>query len=628
MRTFGIQTTRGMILAGLLGMIPSRPLAAQGLEYVKEHYTKYEFNIPMRDGVKLFTAVYAPKDHSQRYPILFNRTPYGAVPYGVDRYKSDLGPSPHFGREGYIFAYQDVRGRWMSGGEFVNVRPIRPHTGDPKVIDESTDARDTIEWLLAHVENHNGRVGMWGISYPGYYTASALVDSHPALKAASPQAPIADWFVGDDWHHNGALFLPHAFNFMAAFGHPRPAPIKRSDRPFDHGTPDGYQFFLRMGPLANADATYFKGDVAFWNELMRHDTYDAFWKERDLRPHLKSIRPAVMTVGGWFDAENLFGALETYRTIESGNPGASNTLVMGPWPHGGWARDPGDSLGAVRFNSKTSQFYAEHIELPFFEFHLKGKKALDQPEAWVFETGRNEWRSYRTWPPESATPKSLFLGANGRLAFDPPQGEGTSAFDEYPSDPARPVPFLDEITIGMKKEYMVADQRFASRRPDVLTYQTEPLLEDVTLVGPIRAKLNVSTSGTDSDWIVKLIDVYPDDYPDPEPNPSGVRMGGYEQLVRGEVMRGKFRRSYETPEPFEPGEPTEVNFTLQDVNHTFRPGHRIMVHVQSTWFPLVDRNPQKFVGINTATESDFQAATQKVYRSKDKASRLEVLVLP
>ncbi len=608
--------------------LPS-PAEAQGVEFIEAHYTKFEYRIPMRDGTKLFTAVYAPKDRSKTYPILLTRTPYSVAPYGVDRYPKSLGPKDAFGREGYIFVYQDVRGRNMSEGQFVNMRPVLSHHGKPDEIDESTDAWDTIDWLIKHVENHNYRVGMWGISYPGFYTAVALVDAHPALKAASPQAPVVDWFVGDDWHHNGAFFLPHAFNFLARFGRSRPEPTKKMNAPFDHGTPDGYQFFLRMGPLANADATYFKGEIGFWNELMQHGTYDDFWKSRNLRQHLKGIRPAVMTVGGWFDAENLFGALETYRTIEATTPSARNVLVMGPWYHGGWSRDAGESLGAVRFNAKTSNTYTDEIELPFFEFHLKGKGNSEHPEAWVFLTGRNEWHKFNAWPPRDAKPRSLYFHENGRLSFDPPpsseKGEG---FDEYVSDPAKPVPFIGEIANDMKREYMVADQRFAGRRPDVLTYVTEPLETDVTVAGPIQAALTVSTTGTDSDWVVKLIDVYPDDFPDPEPNPTVVRMGGYQQLVRGDVMRGKFRNGLDKPEAFTPGEPTAVPFKLQDIFHTFRSGHRIMVQIQSSWFPLVDRNPQRFVDIYGAKESDFQKATQRVYRSGEKNSHIDVLSLP
>jgi putative CocE/NonD family hydrolase len=601
--------------------------AAQGVEAVKAQYTKYEFRIPMRDGVKLFTAVYVPKDASHKYPILLNRTPYSVAPYGPDRYRNELGPSPLFAKEGYIFAYQDVRGRCMSEGVFVNMRPHIDDKKGPHDIDESSDTYDTIEWLVHHVPGNNGRVGLYGISYPGFYTAAGMIDAHPALKAASPQAPIVDWFVGDDFHHNGALFLPHFFNFIATFGRPRPQPTRKPPTRFEHDTPDGYAFFLRMGPLANANERYLKNDIAFWNDVMAHGIYDEFWKSRNLRPHLKDIKPAVMTVGGWFDAENLFGALNTYRSVEANSPGATNVLVMGPWFHGGWSRSDGDRLGDVRFNAKTSAFYREHIELPFFEHHLKGKGATVHPEAWVFETGTNVWRQHDAWPPRASRPRALYFHP-GRLSFEPLQTNGDDGFDEYVSDPQKPVPFQERIDIGMSRGYMVADQRFASRRTDVVTYQTDVLEEDVTVAGPVEAALYVATTGTDSDWVVKLIDVYPDDYPDPDPNPEGVRMGGYQQLVRGDVMRGKFRDGYDKPEPFTPGKPTAVKWALNDVYHTFRPGHRIMVQVQSSWFPLVDRNPQTCLDIYGARESDFHKATQRVYRTQELPSHVTVRVVP
>jgi putative CocE/NonD family hydrolase len=618
---------RGLLLALLMATLLPQPAGAQGLEAVKAQYTKYEYRIPMRDGKKLFTAVYVPKDAAQRFPILLTRTPYSVGPYGIDRYKDNLGPSPLFGKEGYIFAYQDVRGRWMSEGTHVNMRPHLAEKKGPQDIDESTDTYDTIDWLVKHVPTNNGKVGLWGISYPGFYTAAGMIDAHPALKAASPQAPINDWFAGDDWHHNGALLLPHAFNFLANFGRPRPEPTRKGPHAFEHDTPDGYDFFLNMGPLPGADLKYFKGDVAFWNEVMKHGTYDEFWQARNLRPHLKNIKPAVMTVGGWFDAENLFGALETFRKVEATSPMTNNILVMGPWLHGGWSNGDGNALGSVPFNSKTAEFYRAQIELPFFEHYLKGKGEMKHPKAWVFETGTNQWRKYDAWPPKNAKAQSLYFHAAGKLGHTAPDNGTEEASDEYVSDPAKPVPYIDKTGIGMLPEYMVADQRFAARRPDVLVYETAPLEEDVTLAGPIQVDLHVSTTGTDSDWVVKLIDVYPPDYPDPDPNPSGVRRGNYQQLLRGDVMRGKFRNSLEKPEAFTPGKPARVQFVMQDVYHTFRPGHRIMVQVQSSWFPLVDRNPQTFVDIYAAKESDFRQATQRVYRSREMASHITVQVL-
>jgi putative CocE/NonD family hydrolase len=625
---------------GLLVVLSAAQAArAQGLEYVKAHYSKYEYAVPMRDGKKLFTVVYVPKDasSSKRYPILLNRTPYAVSPYGSHKYKATVGPSEAVAREGFIFAYQDVRGRYMSEGEFVDVRPSIPAKTSRAEVDESTDAYDTIEWLLEKVKNHNGRVGVWGISYPGFYAAMAAIDAHPALVAASPQAPIADWFMGDDFHHNGAFFLPHAFNFYANFGRPRPQPVKKARPRFDHGTGDGYRFFLDLGPIANADRAYFKGDVAFWNEALAHETYDAFWKARNIRPHLKGIKPAVLTVGGWFDAEDLFGALEVYKSIEKSSPGASNRLVMGPWFHGGWARGLGEKLGHVQFDAPTSRFYQSEIEARFFKDLLKGGKDPGLAEATVFETGRNQWRTFDAWPPRGTRPLAFYLGAAGRLSNDAPSEDGS---DEYVSDPRKPVPFIEDVRIGMTREYMTADQRFAARRPDVLAYETEPLDTDLTIAGPIQASLFVSTSGTDSDFVVKLIDVYPNDAPDPaakdeepdapdpRPGPAYTRMGGYQQLVRGEPMRGKFRNSFELPEPFEPGVPARVEFVLPDAFHTFKRGHRVMVQVQSTWFPLVNLNPQKFTNIPTATESDFQKAVQRVHRAPGKASAVVVQVLP
>ena len=626
-----------LALAMAWALCAAAPAWAQGESWVRENYTKYEHHIAMRDGVKLFTSVYVPKDGSRTYPILLTRTPYSCRPYGTGNVRETLGPSETAARDLFIFVYQDVRGRWMSEGEFVNVRPHRPVKSGPADVDESTDTWDTIDWLVKHLPRNNGKVGMWGISYPGFYVSAGMIDAHPALKAASPQAPIADWFVGDDFHHNGALFLPHAFNFYSRFGQPRPKPTTKGPDRFDYGTADGYRFYLDAGPLSNLDAKYLKGQVAFWKDVMQHETYDDFWKARNLRPHLKGIKPAVMTVGGWFDAEDLFGALETYKWTEKQSPGGTNTLVMGPWYHGGWSRAEGDLLGDVRFDASTSRYYRDSIELPFFRRYLKGAADAAPAEAHVFETGRNQWHALPAWPPTGVDPRTLFFHAGGRLSFEAP-GEA-EASDSYESDPRRPVPFIEDVEIGMTREYMVADQRFASRRPDVLVYQTEPLEEDLTLAGPLVASLFVSTSGTDSDWVVKLIDVYPDDAPDPSPtplpsptpepslNPRYTRMGGYQQLVRGEPFRGKFRNSFERPEPFTPSAPAKVEFTLPDVFHTFRRGHRVMVQVQSSWFPLVDLNPQTFTNIREAKPEDFKPATQHVYRSRAQPSGLRVPVL-
>ncbi|GGK67218.1 CocE/NonD family hydrolase [Rufibacter glacialis] len=609
---------------------PALTASAQTLSdsaYIRENYQKTEHQVPMRDGTKLFTVVYAPKDKSQKYPIMLNRTPYSVAPYGEDKYKTSMGPSTDMLREGYIFAYQDVRGKYMSEGEFVNMAPLKAKKGK-KDIDESTDTYDAIAWLVKNVPNNNGRVGQWGISYPGYYTSVGLVGSHPALKASSPQAPVTDWFW-DDFHHHGAFFLPHAFNFLASFGQPRPQPSPTGGPRFNHGTPDGYDFFLRLGPLSNANDLYLKNNVSFWNDIVQHPNYDFFWQAMDIRPHLKNIKPAVMTVGGWFDAENLFGALETYKTIEKNNPNTYNTIVMGPWFHGGWSRSAGENLGKVSFRQNTSEFYRPNIEAKFFRHYLKGtgKGTPGLPEAYMFNTGANQWREFAAWPPKNTQERMLYFGANGKLNFEQPAAGGTG-FDEFISDPAKPVPFSEETTTGMTREYMTDDQRFASRRPDVLVYQTDVLTDDITLAGEILSALNISTTGSDADWVVKLIDVYPDTARQNAHNPANVKMGGYQQMVRSEVMRGRFRNSYEKPEPFTPNQVTPVNVPLQDVLHTFKKGHRIMVQVQSTWFPLVDRNPQKYVpNIYEAKAEDYQKATHRVYHTPQQPSYLKVKVL-
>ncbi len=581
----------------------------------------------MRDGVQLFTSVYTPKDRSRTYPVLMRRTPYSVGPYGDRSFPETLGPSDLLTREGFIFVLQDVRGTYMSEGTFRNMTPHNPAKSGPEDVDESSDTYDTIEWLLANVENHNGRVGQWGISYPGFYSAASMIDAHPALKAVSPQAPIADWWY-DDFHHHGAFFLPHAFRFFSSFGVPREGPTTVRNPTFEFPTPDGYQFYLDIGPLTNVNELYFKRGIPFWDSMMAHPTYDEFWQSRNILPHLENVAPAVLTVGGWFDAEDLYGPLQIYRSVEEKNPEIFNALVMGPWRHGGWARDAGDSLGYAQFGSNTGHYYQENIESVFFNHFLKDQGEMDLPEAYVFETGGNRWRTFPDWPPAKAAERSMFLHSGGDLSFQA-QGDGQGSFAEWMSDPANPVPFTPDIATGMTREYMVDDQRFASRRPDVMVYQTEVLEEDLTLVGPLVADLWVSTSGTDSDWIVKLVDVFPPDTPNHAGLPRGVPMGGYEMMVRSEAIRGRFRNSHEVPEPFVSGEPTHVRLPLQDVLHTFKAGHRVMIQIQSSWFPLIDRNPQSYVdNIFLAEEGDFITATQRVYGSPEFPSKIEVLVLP
>ena len=594
--------------------------------WLAEHYTKYEHRIPMRDGLRLFTRVYVPKDESQAWPIILTRTPYALKPYGADNYTDPSGSFQTLAKDKFILVTQDVRGRYGSEGQFLDVRPFNPKKG-PKETDENSDAWDTIDWLVKNVPNNNGKVGLFGISYPGFYTAMGMIESHPALKAASPQAPISDWFMGDDLHHNGAFFLTQNFWFFHRLAQKAEDPLHEELKPFNFKTPDGYDFFLRMGPLANSDALFLKGSAPAWNEFLAHPTYDAFWQARNIRPHLKNVHCAVMTVGGWFDAEDLFGPLEIYRATERMNPGITNMLVMGPWAHGDWGRGSGEKLGPISFHAKTAEFYREKIELPFFRHFLKGDTNYTVTEAHIFETGTHRWRRFEAWPPKTAAARTLYFRVGGALAFEAP-GDGAGACDEYVSDPAKPVPYSLEPSTRYPSSYPIEDQRFAASRPDVLVYETEPLEEDLTLAGPLQATLHVSTTGTDADWVVKLVDVYAGDFPDPEPNPANVKLGGYQQLVRGDVFRGKFRDSFEKPMPFEPGKVTKIEFTLTDVCHTFRRGHRVMVQVQSSWFPLVDRNPQTFVNIPTAKPEDFLKATHRVYRARDAASSLTVRVLP
>ena len=612
-----------------VGLIHTLSLIAAEEKFdVKAHYTKTEHLIPMRDGVRLFTIIYSPKDTGQKYPILLFRTPYSIPPYGPDKYRKSLGPSVHFAKDGYIFVYQDVRGKFKSEGHFEVMKPLKLEPNSPKDTDESTDTYDTIEWLLEHIPNHNGHVGQWGISYPGWQTVMGMVNAHPALKASSPQAPPVDMFIGDDWHHNGAFRLMYTFHWLAFNAATRSGPReKRGKAVFQYGTPDGYQFFLDLGPISNANKRYFKTRVPTWNEYMQHGTYDRYWQDRNALNYLQNITHPVLNVAGWFDAEDFYGPMAAYYTIEKENPGNQSTLVVGPWRHGGWARETGTSLGDIRFGSKTAEYYRKQVEFPFFQFHLKGKGKPKLPEAIVFETGSNKWNSYDHWPPKRAVTKRLYLRAGGRLSFLRPTDEIDAAFDSFISDPDKPVPFSAEVRTTQGHTWMVEDQRFAARRPDVLVYESEPLKQDVLIAGPIIASLRVSTTGTDADWIVKLIDVYPTDAKNDSPRGSAVKMGGYQMLLTGEVFRSKFRNSFQNPEPMVPRQVTKIEFDLRDKYHRFLKGHKIMVQIQSTWFPVIDRNPQKFVDIYHATKGDFQTATHRVYRSTEQSSHLKLRVL-
>lgn len=586
--------------------------------YMRNHYDKVEYQIPMRDGKKLFTLVYIPKDKSKTYPILLNRTCYSASGYAD--FKTGSHPSRYLVRDGYIFAFQDVRGRYMSEGTFDNMRPNIPGNDQKNkaAIDESSDTWDAIEWMIKNIKGNNGKVGMFGISYPGFYTAAAIPDAHPALKASSPQAPISDFFF-DDFHHMGAFLQSYTAAF-AVFGYQKDSNTKEhwySDklmRLYGLSIKDSYDFYLSEGPLKNITQKYHH-DNFFWNQIVDHPNYDDFWQKRNLLPHLKNVKHAVMTVGGWFDAEDLYGPLNIYKTIESTSPSANNTLVMGPWGHGDWAHEGGKSVhNHIYFGDSISTFYLREIERSFFAHHLKGEGIAHLPEAYMFDTGKKEWQKFQTWPPKNVFPIKLYFSENGKLSVNKPLN--VKAVFEYISDPAKPVPYTSE-TEGLAftpRSFMSDDQREASRRPDVLTFETDILAEDLTAAGEIMAKLKVSLSSTDADFIVKLIDVYPQDHPNYDHNPDNIVMGGYQQLVRHEVFRGRFRNSFEKPEPFKPNEVTDVNFPLQDVLHTFKKGHKMMIQIHSTWFPYIDRNPQKYVdNIYKANEADFVKATIKVY---------------
>jgi hypothetical protein len=599
---------------------------AQGIDWIRGNYAKTEVRIPMRDGVKLFTAIYAPKDHSRSYPILLTRTPYSVFPYGEEKFPPRLGPSVGLAHAGYIFVEQDVRGRYLSEGAFVEMRPQLEAHPNPQAIDESTDTYDTIEWLVHNVAGNNGRVGMTGTSYPGFYAAVGSLAAHPALKAVSPQAPMVDLFLGDDYAHNGAFYLAANFGFYFFFQPQKEPELPKFPVRFDYGTPDGYAFYLGMGPVAKGDEKFYKHGNVYYTEMLAHTSYDEYWKARSLTPHLHDIQPAVMVVGGWYDTEDPQGVLRYYASASTRNPRAPVSIVMGPWSHGGWHGGDGERLGPIGFGQKTAEFFREQIEAPFFERWLRDGADPGLPAAWMFNTGANQWRQFPAWPPANTQPRTLYLREQGALSFDaPPAGGG---FDQYVSDPAHPVPYTAAISVDMSREYPTEDQRFAATRPDVLVYQTAPLAKPLTVAGPLRVRLHVSTSGTDSDWVVKLIDVYPGNASDPNPNPARIRMGGYQQLVRGEPFRGRFWKSFEEPRPLPANEFVEIGYDMPDVLHTFLAGHRIMVQVQSSWFPLVDRNPQTFVeSIPYARPEDFRAATQRVAHSAGMPSRIEIQVM-
>lgn len=573
--------------------------------YTKLNYDKKEIMIPMRDGIKLFTAVYSPKDNSAQYPILMIRTPYSCNPYGENNYTN---LPKHLAEEKFIFVFQDVRGKFMSEGEFVNMRPYIPNKKGIQ-IDESSDTYDTIDWLVKNIPNNNGKVGIYGISYPGFYAAMSLNDSHPALKAVSPQAPIADWFKGDDMHHNGALTLLLSYNFFSGFGKPRPQPTTKWSGGNNYPSPDAYTFFLNVGAIKNLNEKYLNHQIAFWNEMSEHPDYDEFWKSRNTLNYFDNVKPAVMTVGGWYDAEDLYGTLQTYQTIERKNPGIYNVIVMGPWQHGGWARSSGESFGDLNFGSNTSVYFQQNLELPFFKYFLKNEGELKIPEATVFEVGNNKWYELDSWPIKNTEEVNLFLSAKNELKFTQPNISGVY---EFVSDPMKPVPYTTKILDSRNlyyRPFMNEDQRFAYSRPDVIHFSTNELEEDLSIAGEIETELFVSTTGTDADWVVKLIDVFPDS----SKNENDIEWGGYQLLVRAEILRGKYRNNLEKPEPFIPNHPTKIKLQLNDIFHTFKKGHKIMVQIQSSWFPLFDRNPQTFCDIYKTDESTFTKSVHKIY---------------
>lgn len=597
----------------------------QDSAWIRDHYTKAEQYITMRDGIKLFTSIYTPVNTSEKHPILLMRTPYSCAPYGKD-FSARLWGSfwKYYARENYIIVVQDVRGRWMSEGDFVDIRPFIKNKKSNNDIDEASDTYDAIDWLVKNLAGNNGNVGVAGISYPGFYATMAAASGHPALKAVSPQAPVTDWFAGDDFHHNGAFFQMDGFSFYSGFGKPRPNPTTVGSRGFDFQIRDNYKFYLENPPYKQMELM--KDSVAFWKDLYAHPNYDDWWKARNARIAMYDIKPAMLVVGGLFDAEDCYGAWNLYKAIEKQNPGGRNNIVMGPWSHGQWAGRDGSSMGNIKFGSNTSFWYQDNVEIPFFNYYLKGKG--DDPklaEATIFFSGENQWRKLEQWPPKETQPRDIYLEESGSLSWNRP-GKFNN-FSQYISDPAHPVPYTEDVHFSRTREYMTDDQRFANRRTDVLTFQTFPLEEDLTLAGVVTANLKVSMTGTDADFVVKVIDVFPDDFRYPgdlnQPN-RGVGgsypMGGYQMLVRGEIMRGKYRNSFEFPEAFKSGKIETVKFDLPDVAHTFKKGHRLMIQVQSSWFPLADRNPQQFMNIYTAKESDYQKATIRIYHDANNPS--------
>jgi putative CocE/NonD family hydrolase len=595
-------------------LLAASSVPAQSTSPIEQRFTKSEVMLPMRDGVKLYTTVYVPKATKGPLPFILMRSPYGVEAGGgraLQDYLKDLAD------EGYIFAFQDIRGRYKSEGAFVMSRPPR-NPEDRRAIDETTDTHDTIDWLLQNVPDNNGRVGMLGISYPGWLTVMGALEPHPALKAVSPQATPADMFMGDDFHHNGAFRLSYGFEYVAMME------TSKVNFSFKFDRHDTFEWYLRLGALSNVNPRHFHGKLPTWNDFVAHPNYDAFWQKQSSAPYLTRVTVPTLNVAGWFDQEDFYGPLKTYELLEKHDRKNQNFLVVGPWNHGGWSGGPGDKLGRITFGSPTGKYFREKVQAPWFAYHLKEKGPLELPEALLFETGTNKWVRHDTWPPEGAVTRKLYFHTGGKLSFTPPRAGEDSAFDYYISDPAKPVPYRPRPVTptypGREWQvWMVEDQRFTHERPDVLSYETEPLSEDVTVTGSLSAHLFGATSGSDCDWIVRLIDVYPEQYAK-EP-----AMGGYQLLISGEPTRARFRKSFTEPEPVEPHAINEYTIDLHWSHHCFRKGHKIMVQVQSTWFPLIDRNPQKYVpNIFEAKDEDFQPAEQRVYRTPRFASHIRL----
>ncbi len=620
----------------LLFVLASYAVRSQNIDsiWIINNYIKKEIYITMRDGVRLFTAVYMPSDTTETHPILIKRTPYSCQPYGEDTLKAYWNSyQKAYFREGYIMVTQDVRGRYMSEGQFMDIRPFIANKKTNSDIDEASDTYDTIDWLVKNIAHNNGNVGVFGISYPGFYSTMAAASNHPALKAVSPQAPVTNWFIGDDFHHNGAFFAMDGFDFYTSFGEQHHVPVKEDHKKFDYYTHDNYKFYLETGTLKNL-AKLMTDTIPFWKDLYAHANYDDWWKARDARNATKNLQPAMLWVGGLFDAEDCWGAWNSYKAVEQNNPGKSfNKIVEGPWYHGQWESNDGHHLGNINFESNTAVWYQQNVEIPFFNYFLKHKGDISQiAEANIFITGANEWQKFGQWPPENKTDETLYLQPGGKLDGDKPSA--AKSFSEYTSDPAKPVPYTEDVHFNRTRTYMTDDQRFASRRPDVLIFQSDTLRKDVTVTGNVIADLMTSISTTDADFVVKIIDVFPDYlsynnvdiYAEKDPELK-YPMGGYQMLIRGEIFRGRYRNSYENPAAFTPGKVEEVKFELPSIAHCFKKGHRIMVQIQSTWFPLADRNPQQFIDIYHCDDKHFIPSDIKIYHDAQYASRITLPVL-